>query len=98
MSTPPLKPLGFVVEGEARRALLESELAPDPARIAEGWERRFLAEDARAREMAALYAELGYEVCVDPFRPADLPGACESCGLLSVLALKTVYTRRRKQP
>ena len=34
---------------------------PDPARIAEGWERRFMAEGKRAQEMADLYGELGKE-------------------------------------
>jgi hypothetical protein len=36
--------LGPIVEQEARRMLSEAQLAPDPARVADGWERRFIAD------------------------------------------------------
>jgi hypothetical protein len=66
----------------------------DPARIAEGWERRFMAEERRAQEMADLYARLGYEVCVDPLGPGDLAEECEDCALVELLQFRVVYTRR----
>jgi len=33
--------LSGVVQGEAHRMLSEAQLAPDPARLADGWERRW---------------------------------------------------------
>lgn len=68
----------------------------DPARIAEGWERRFMAEEKRAQEMADLYARLGYEVCVDPLGPGDLAEECEDCALVELLQFRVVYTRRSR--
>ncbi len=69
------------------------EVAPDPERAAEGWERRFIADPVRAAEAARLYEELGYEVCADPVRPDDLASGCEDCRLLMLLQFKTIYTR-----
>jgi hypothetical protein len=37
-----------IVEREARRALSEAQLEGDPARLADGWERRFIADAPRA--------------------------------------------------
>ena len=64
-----------------------------PTRLAAGWERRFVADAARAAEALALYAALGYEVCADPVRPEDLEEGCDACPLASLF--KTVYTRRK---
>ena len=90
---PSLRPLGFVVEGEARRVLSDSQLAPDPERIAQGWERRFIADEARVAEMIQLYRELGYETAVDPIRPADVSEDCGDCRLVAQRRLKVIYTR-----
>ncbi len=73
--------------------LAQAQLAPDPARVAAGWERRFIADAERAAEAIQLYEELGYEVCADPLRPDDLAGECEDCRLLMLLQFKTIYTR-----
>ena len=86
--------LGPFVEQEAQRVLSEAQLAPDPARIADGWERRFIADGRRAEEMIALYRDLGFEVCADPVRPEQLDDDCEDCKLLMLLEFKTIYTRR----
>jgi hypothetical protein len=86
--------LGPIVEQEARRVLSESQLAPDPARIADGWVRRFVADGQRVDEMMALYRDLGFEVCADPVRPDLLTGDCEDCKLLMLLDFRTIYTRR----
>lgn len=88
-----LIPLRVVVEGEARRVLSDSQLAPDPERLAQGWERRFIADDVRVTEMVQLYQELGYETVVDPIRPADVDGDCGDCRLVAQLRLKMIYTR-----
>ena len=87
--------LALVVEQEARRVLTESALAGDPQRLADGWERRFIADGERAKEAMELYEELGYEVCADPLRPEDMADDCEDCQLLMLLQFKTIYTRKR---
>jgi hypothetical protein len=86
--------LALVVEQEARRVLTESALEGDPKRLAEGWERRFIADGERAKETMELYQKLGYEACADPLRPEDMADDCEDCQLLMLLQFKTIYTRR----
>ena len=88
------KRLGALVESEARRALDEQQVRADPARTAAGWERRFLADAARAGEAVELYAALGYEACADPLRRDDLTGDCDDCQLVMLLHYRMVYTRR----
>jgi hypothetical protein len=90
----PVAPLGDLVRQEAHRLLSEAQLAPDPARVAAGWERRFIADGARVEEAVRLYQELGFEVCADPLQPEGLAGECEDCQLLMLLKYKTIYTRR----
>ena len=88
------KRLGRIVEGEAKRALEETEVQANPARDAEGWERRFLADATRAAEAIALYEALGYETCADPIRREDLTGDCDDCQLVMLLHYRMIYTRR----
>ena len=91
------QPLGSIVEQEARRALSEAQLEADPQRIAEGWERRFIADPQRAKEAIDLYTEMGFEVCADPVKPDELGEECEDCQLLAQLRFRTIYTRRKKR-
>ena len=86
--------LGFLVEAEARRALSEAQLEGDPQRIADGWERRFIADRPRAEEAIELYTGLGYEVCADPIMREELADDCEDCLLVAQLRFVTIYTRR----
>ena len=90
--------LGAIVEGEARRVLSQAALQGDAALAAQGWERRFMTDGARAREAAALYASLGYEVRVEAVRPEDVADDCEDCQLVMLLKFATVYTRRPGAP
>ena len=89
-----LEALGSIVQQEARRVLSESGLAPDPTRLADGWERRFIADGQRAREMMELYRQLGFEVCADPVTPEQVGDDCADCRLLMLLEFQTIYTRR----
>jgi hypothetical protein len=89
--------LGQLVEQEARRLLSAEQLAGDPARIADGWERRFIADAQRAQEAMELYAELGYEVCADPVSAEEVGEDCGDCQLLAALQFKVIYTRRRRR-
>jgi hypothetical protein len=87
--------LGPLVEQEARRFLSEEQIEGDPARIADGWERRFIADGRRAEEMIELYSDLGYEVCADPVSPDVVGDDCDDCQLLAALQFKIIYTRKR---
>jgi hypothetical protein len=89
-----VKRLGRIVESEARRALEEAQVPANPARIAAGWERRFLADTARAAEAVTLYGALGYETVADPLRQEDLTGDCDDCQLVMLLQYRMIYTRR----
>lgn len=82
---------------EELRVLSAAALSADPARLAAGWERRFLADGPRAAEAVALYESLGFEVAADPLAGADLPADCTDCQLATLLAFKTIYTRRPKE-
>lgn len=90
------KRLGVLVQREARLALSEDEIRPDPARIAAGWTRRFIADPERAREAVALYGRLGYEVCADPIRAEELPEDCHGCEVVAGQMFRTIYTRRKR--
>ncbi len=87
--------LGLIVEQEARRTLTEAQLAPDPARLADGWTRRFVTDAARLGEVVELYRTLGFEVCADPIRSEDLADDCEECKLVALRGFRMVYTRNR---
>ena len=68
---------------------------PDPKRLAEGWEHRFVATGERVEEMVALYRELGFEVAADPVRSEDPQGGCDVC-FSGTVEYRLIYTRRRK--
>lgn len=86
--------LAHLAELEAWKARMAGSIQPDPARLAAGWERRFVTEGTRADEAAALYRELGFEVAVDEVRAGDLADECESCQLVAMLKFRVLYTRR----
>jgi len=91
-------PLRALVEGEARRTVLEGRIAPDPQRIAAGWSCRFVADAMRATEMMELYRQLGYETVADPVRVEDVDEGCGDCRLLASRRLMLIYTRRGGAP
>lgn len=90
-----LNALKAMVLGE-RRVLSDESIAPDPARVAAGWERRFVADARRAAEAAALYESLGFEVAADPVKIEALDPDCADCQLVMLLDFKVIYTRRRE--
>ena len=61
------------------------------------WERRFIADPARAAEAIELYTQAGFEVRAEPMVPDDLREECESCLLVRAGLLRVIYTRRRNQ-
>jgi hypothetical protein len=68
---------------------------PDPERIAQGWELRFVVEGLRAESLVQLYESLGYEASADPLRPELLPEGCHDCRVAIALGFRAIYTRRR---
>ena len=91
-------PLAAIVRGEAVRAAAESSIRPDPARLADGWERRFVIEARRVEEYVRLYEAAGYEVAADPVRPEQVEESCGDCRAVLALEYRTVYTRRPGAP
>lgn len=90
--------LSGVVRQEARRALSERQLEPDPALVAQGWELRFVADAHRVAEMTQLYRELGFEVLAQPLVGVEddeqLDPDCVGCVVASVFQFKSIYVRR----
>ena len=91
-----LDSLAALVQGESRRILDEKTLAADPARLAAGWEPRFVADGRRAEEAVALYESLGFDVAADPVRIETLDPDCADCQLVMLLGFRTIYTRKRE--
>jgi hypothetical protein len=59
-------------DGPSRRILSDAQLKPNSSLIAQGWERRFTADEQRAKEAMELYSQLGYEVRAEPVLPAKI--------------------------
>lgn len=81
-----------IVESEALRALGQQRVRANPARLAAGWERRFVTDVTRVAEAIALYEAAGFEAVADPVRPEELDDGCDACALATMF--RTVYTRR----
>jgi hypothetical protein len=92
-----IKPISAIVSDEAQRILSEASFQADPALVAEGWERRFIAGGERVQEAIDLYTELGFEVRVENLREGELPESCEGCQLLMLTQFKTIYTRAQEE-
>ncbi len=67
---------------------------PDPKLVAEGWERRFIADPPRAKEAIQLYTELGFEVLAEPVKETELDSDCADCKLVISRLFVTIYTRK----
>jgi hypothetical protein len=67
---------------------------PDPALVAQGWQRRFMADPQRLKEARALYQELGHEVLVVAVEPEELSVACGDCRVAVCHIYATIYTRK----
>lgn len=74
--------------------LPDLDFPPDPKLVAQGWERRFMADPTQAEEAERLYTELGFEVRTESIKPFELSELCGSCGLATCRAYMTIYTRR----
>ncbi|HJW83677.1 MAG TPA: hypothetical protein VJ754_05170 [Anaerolineae bacterium] len=70
------------------------ERPPDPQLVAEGWERRFMADARRLKEYTELYASMGFEVRAEPIRLEEIGPDCGDCSLVLYRLFVTIYTRR----
>jgi hypothetical protein len=68
----------------------------DPKLLAEGWQRRHLADANRAEEAVELYRSMGYEVRVETLTPDDFGPQCAQCALAGCRACVLIYTRQAK--
>jgi len=68
-------------------------LPPDPELMAQGWQRRFIADPRMARDAVDNYHELGYEVKLEPVSLEHLKDECSACRTI-LERFQTVYTRR----
>ena len=63
---------------------------------AEGWQRRFLADEFRAKEAVELYTSMGYEVRAQELEPADFGPRCGECSDIVCRSYVLIYTRKRE--
>lgn len=67
--------------------------AGDPGLAAQGWVRRFMADEARAQEATELYMSLGYEVRQEPLSPEEMDERCADCAPDVCRVYVLLYTR-----
>ena len=84
-----------IFDGSGRRFLSDAQLQPDSSLIAQGWVRRFTADEQRAKEAMDLYNQLGYEVRAEPVLPEELQDDCQDCKTVVSFYFQTIYTRKR---
>ncbi len=88
--------LGLIVEQEARRFFSESQMEPDPALVAAGWQPRFVGDARQVKEAIELYTELGFDVRAEAVPVEQLADDCSDCKALIFLRFKTIYTRKKR--
>jgi hypothetical protein len=77
--------------------LLRVQLEHDPDLTAQGWKRRFTADESRTKEAVELYTELGNEVLAVPVRAGELDDECQGCGSAVSVNFHTIYTRPKAE-
>jgi hypothetical protein len=60
----------------------------------QGWQRQTTYDEPRLSEMAETYREIGLEVHLEPFDPAEENG-CAECMAKMPQRYKTIYTRKK---
>jgi len=88
--------LASLVREEALRAEAQAQVRPDPARLEQGWTRRFVVEARRVEEYVRLYESIGYEVAADPVRREQVDDRCDDCRVVRLLDYRTIYTRTKE--
>ncbi len=75
--------------------LTGDEISGDADLEAQGWTRRYLADENRAREAELLYQEAGFDVLLHKLRPDNLGPKCGHCTVTVCSSYVLVYTRER---
>lgn len=68
-------------------------MSPSPEPLS-GWQRRFVADAERAREMSEVYRRAGFDVRIAQAIPEDFSESCATCCLVQSGVFRVVYTRR----
>jgi hypothetical protein len=84
-----------LLDSADRKFFSGAQLRPDPALVADGWERRFTTDAQRAEEVIELYLQSGFEVRAEPVRSVEVHDDCTDCQSVILSKFKTIYTRRR---
>lgn len=66
----------------------------DDAASKKGWRKMGTYGEPRLSELIQMYAELGFEVRLEPFEPSD-GTECSECMRGSAERYRTVYTRKK---
>ncbi|HLE28422.1 MAG TPA: hypothetical protein VI793_09920 [Anaerolineales bacterium] len=91
----PIEEAPCVIETPSPR-LPDFERPGDPRLLAEGWERRFMADLERLSEYIELYTSLGFEVRTEKVPPEEIGPECSDCRLIICRQFLTLYTRKRQ--
>ncbi len=73
---------------------MRDKLTPEKKLISKGWEKQATYDDPRLSEMVEMYAEIGLEVHLEPFKTENESG-CTGCMQLNPDLFKTIYTRKK---
>jgi len=77
--------------------LPDFERPADSKLLAEGWERRFMADLGRLDEYVELYTSLGFEVRTEKVPPEEIGPECNDCRLIICRQFVTLYTRKSRR-
>jgi hypothetical protein len=69
---------------------------PEEKLISQGWKKMATYDEPRLSEMAAMYAEIGLQVHLEPFNAENEDG-CTGCMQLFPDQFKTIYTREKSK-
>jgi hypothetical protein len=81
-------------DGQGVATFPDLDLQADPELVAQGWERRFMADPLQVKEATRLYKELGFEVHQEPVKPDEFNAVCAECSLTACKTYLTIYTRK----
>ncbi|MGD2270655.1 MAG: hypothetical protein PVI06_09675 [Desulfobacterales bacterium] len=66
----------------------------EEALIKKGWQKKSTNDEPRLSELSEMYAEIGYDVHLEPFDPEEEPG-CTECMKLQADRYKTIYIKKK---
>jgi len=82
-------------DANIHQALIDSP--GDPDLLAQGWQKRFTADESRIEEAVSLYEKLGFEICVVAVKTSEMNSICEGCRVFVECNYSTIYTRKHER-